>query len=204
MYKKLIGLTLPILALAVAVHAPAASASPVLTNEGKAVSVGTEITGTNIGTFRFTTPFGTECTAVGFNFLVTENSGAKLKLEAPFGKAFFSGTGAGVDCTSSTGASNIAWITKVCLEATSGDKVIATGCGAKAAFTTTITTGGFELPCRYAANSFTGTFVTNADAAFTFVEQEFAKETGFCTGTRTLLDLAFELTTIAGETLVIS
>jgi len=204
MHKKLAGITLLILALAVAVLAPGASASPVLTNGGKAVPVGTQVTGKNLGTLKFTTPFLTECTAFDFTFWVTSNSGTKLRLEAPLGSSSFSGTGAGGDCTSSTGASNMAWNSKLCLEATSEDKIIATGCGAKSTFTTTITTGGFEVPCTYAATSFTGTFLTNADATLSFTSQIFQQEGAFCYGTTTQLDLAFELTTTAGGTLVIS
>lgn len=202
MQKKLIMACAAIAAFAAFVVAPVASASPVLTDTGKAVPVGTEIIGSDPGNvLLFTSPYAPICSTFAFNFIVTTNSGTKIKLELPVGKSSFSGTGAGGDCTSSLGAFSFGWNSKLCLETAEKDTVAVTGCGQNATFTTNITSGPI---CKYHASSFVGTFATNSDATFTFTNQPFVREENVLCPMQTSLDMAIDLTTTAGETLFIS
>jgi len=211
MHRKTAGIALASLALAAAALVPAASASPVLTNAGKAVPVGAEVTGKHIGNVILTTPLTSsitfECSAADFTLKVTANSGTKIAGEIPIGKVSYSGTGTDGDCTSNQGPANTVWNSRLCWETTTDDKeikdtVVVTGCGAKATFTTTVT--GLAS-CKYAVDRFTGTFLTYPDATFLFSDQVFYREEGgFLCPLETRLDQGFDLTIFSGETLTIS
>lgn len=218
MHKKLITACLAIAAFAAFVVAPAASASPVLTEITKiddgggvitevsdTLSPGTSIKGTNTGNTLFTIEkdkTAVECTHAEFRGNVTVNNGAQIKGEIPVGGSSFSGTGANGDCTSPLGDIAPTVTSKLCLETTLGtDNVKITGCGANIKFSLKVT--GLTT-CNYKAAEVTGTFKTGADATVNLSEQRATLESGlFCPG-EGWLDMDFDLTTTDGTTLLVS
>ncbi|MGN6556686.1 MAG: hypothetical protein ACTHLH_01575 [Solirubrobacterales bacterium] len=208
MHKKLMLACMAIAAFAAFVVAPAASASPVLTDptiEGanKAVPVGTSITGANTGPTFFKGGFEVECTNDDLVGTLKENTGTKIKGEIPVGGASFKGTEAGEDCKSFLGATNVKVNSKLCLETVAGtDNVTTTGCGANVTFTLEITGTG---PCKYSAASISGTYNTNADATVNIPKGIAKKEEGgiFCPG-EGFLEMDFDLYTTGKGTLSIS
>ena len=204
MHKKLMMACMAIAAFAAFVVAPAASASPVLTEGGVALGTGVSIKATNTGITKFTASTGTvvECTHAEFKGTVTKNSGTKIAGEIPLGSASFSGTGEGGDCTSGLGPVKPTVTTRLCLE-TSGDTVIITGCNGNPVTFTLDVTGLTECP--YSAASVTGTFNTNADATVNVSEQLATRSNSnfFCPSSGKL-DMDFDLTTTGGQTLFIS
>ncbi|MGN6586940.1 MAG: hypothetical protein ACTHKT_05635, partial [Solirubrobacterales bacterium] len=94
MHKKLMMTCMAIAAFAAFVIAPAASASPVLTENGTAVAVGASIEGKNTGEAIFTTTAGNvNCSSAVLKGTVTKNSGTKITGEIPVGSATYKGTG---------------------------------------------------------------------------------------------------------------
>jgi hypothetical protein len=203
MHKKLMMACMAIAAFAAFVIAPAASASPVLTNSGGgATAVGTEITGKNVGNTTFTGAFNVVCSSADLTGKLTKNASNVIEGEIPVGSSTFTGTGTSSDCTSALGSTGVTVNTKLCLVAKGGDVATVTGCGANLAFTLTITGTG---PCKYSTASVSGTHNTNKDAEITIVKQPANLVEGgfFCPGTGEL-DMVFALTTKAGGTLTIS
>jgi hypothetical protein len=202
MYKKLMMACMAIAAFAAFVIAPAASASPVLTEtkepnvpSGIAVPTGVSITGKNTGETVFTGAFNVRCTVAHMTGTLTTNSGSSIKGTIPVGGAQFTGTGAGEDCTSALGNVKVTVNSELCLETVAGtDTVKTTGCGAApVVFTLEVTGTG---PCKYSTEKVTGTYTTNADAAVTVSEQESKKSEGgiFCPSSGKL-DMVFDLYT---------
>src|SRR3954453_3897564 len=103
MHRRLITVCVAITAFATFVVVPAASASPVLTESGVAVAVGSEVKGSSTGAFRFEGSAGytTECSTPTPAAKITINSGTQIKLEAGAGGFTTSGTGTSGDCTAS-------------------------------------------------------------------------------------------------------
>jgi hypothetical protein len=142
-------------AIAAFVVAPAASASPVLTSEGKAVAVGAEIKGSNTGTFRFeTSGYSVECPSVNMVAKLTANTGTHIGIEVGEGLFTSTGTGAGGDCTTNLGSAAMG---EMCLTSIAKtDLFSVTGCGVEGVtMTTTITGMG---ACKYLATTITATF----------------------------------------------
>lgn len=204
MPKKLITICAAVAALSIFAVAPAASASPVLTNEGAAVPVGTEIKGNNTGTFAFNEgSYTISCGTVDLTATVAGNAGSQIKLETAPAALTSSGTATAGDCTASWGPATLTW-GRLCFETTSGtDNVKVTGCGANITMTTNIT--GVVI-CKYAAASVTASFLTNADATFSLSAINLTKTEGsglFCPSQITF-SLDLDLTTASGKTLSIS
>jgi hypothetical protein len=205
MHKKLLITCAAVAAFAAFVIAPAASASPVLTSEGKAVALGTTVKGSNTGIFKFQSSAGgytIECSSVSLDANVTANAGTKIQLEAAAGGFATSGTGTSGDCTASWGPAKLAW-GKMCFATVGGtDNVTLTGCGGNLTLTTNITG---TADCLYAAASGTGTFVTGADAKITVSSlPEKLTESSFFCPTEVQFSMVFDLTTATGGTLLIS
>jgi hypothetical protein len=203
MHKKLMMACMAIAAFAAFVIAPAALASPVLTNGGVAVGVGTELTGKNTLNTKFTSSLTVECSNADLTGKVTKNSGTEIAGEILVGGALFTGTGTGGDCTSSgifNAPTAVTVNSKLCLATVpKTDNVTITGCGANIAFTLNLTGIG---PCLYESSTVLGTFVTNAGATVNVSEQE-VKYTGsggtFCPGSGKL-DMDLDLYTKGGGT----
>ena len=211
MYKKIMMACMAIAAFAAFVVAPAASASPVLTDKNGgstflAIPAGASITGTNTGTTTFTAGgLEVHCSNVHLTGTVTKNTGTKIAGEIPLGGAQFGGTGTNGDCTSGLGSTKVTVTSKLCLETVTGtDNVVTTGCvGASVKFDLEITGTG---NCEYSTPSVTGTFPTgDVDATVTVWEQPSSKIAGgiFCPSSGKL-DMHFDLYTTNGETITIS
>ncbi|HET9676097.1 MAG TPA: hypothetical protein VFP21_01170, partial [Solirubrobacterales bacterium] len=206
MCKKLIMTCVAIAAFVAFVVAPVASASPVLTSEGKAVAAGAEVKGSNTGLFKFegSNNYLIECSSMSMQTSVTVNSGTKLELEAPAGAVANKGTATGEDCTASWGPAKMTW-GKMCFTATKGsDSLSIAGCGGEAILTTNITG---VVSCQYAVSSSNATFSTGGDATFT-VSSLIVKKTSegggiFCPPS-VEFTMVFDLTTSSGGTLSIS
>ncbi|MGN6588416.1 MAG: hypothetical protein ACTHKT_13260 [Solirubrobacterales bacterium] len=214
MHKKLMMACMAIAAFAAFVIAPAASASPVLTEGTTAVlphntaKTCTEdptgcIIGTNTGVTKFTASgFNVECDHDVLTGWVTKNSGTKIEGTVPAGKAEFHGTGTGTDCTSALGPVKVTVTSELCLatgEITTSngtkdpDGVTVTGCGANVKFDLEITGTG---NCEYSTASVLGTYLTNAAATVNISEQAASKVAGgiFCPSSGKL-DMDFDLYT---------
>jgi hypothetical protein len=209
MYKKLSVACMATVALVAFVVAPAASASPVLTNVAGAAVVGTEITAKNTGNAVFTGPFNVTCSSADLQGKVTANSGTQFKAEVPAGSALFTGTGSFLDCTSSLGSADVFVDSAICLETVKGtDKVAIDGCALIGGirlglmFTLTVTGTG---PCRYTTSFVNGTFVTSAGATVN-VSEQVAKlsEGGFFCPKEGKLDMDFDIYGPTGNLMTIS
>jgi hypothetical protein len=199
MHKKLIMACMAIAAFAAFVIAPAASASPILTDSEGTVANGSEITGTlKAGTNSvFTGSVTVTCSKAVLNGKVTANSGSSVKGEIPVGGASFTGTsGTGTECSSNLfGAPVVVTVNSaLCLETVTGtDTVKTTGCGGKkVAFTLNLTGNG---PCKYETEKVTGTYETGLPG-LTVDNQPVSKVEGgfFCPSTGEL-DMTFNLYT---------
>jgi hypothetical protein len=175
MNKELMTACMTITVFAAFVFAPAAQASPVLTNVAGAAVVGTEITAKNTGNVVFTGSFNVTCSSADLQGKVTANSGTQFKVEVPAGSAIITGSGPFLDCTSSLGSTDVFVNSAICLETVNGtDKVAIDGCALIGgirlglAFTLTVTGTG---PCKYSTSFTNGTFVTNAGATVNVSEQ---------------------------------
>lgn len=180
-----------------------ASASPVLTQNGVFVPVGTSITAKSTSTSSLTTMFG--CSSAHFRGKITWNSGTQIKGEVPGGFALFTSTGASGDCTSITGDVRVTVNSNLCFETVKGtDNVTFTGCGATPfTLTATFTQGGYV--CKYRAASVTGAFATNANATTNISEQPLEREEGgFMCPVSTKLDTHLDWYTTDGAAVIIS
>jgi hypothetical protein len=180
-----------------------ASASPVLTSEGKTVPVGTSIFGTNTGETLFEGGFNVKCTHAILTGSVSTNNGSEIAGEIPAGNASFTGTGSGGDCTSALGDTHPTVNSALCMESLSGtDTVEVTGCGANVTFTLTVTGAA---TCKYSTSHVIGTFITNATATINLKEQPAKKEEGsfLCPG-EGKLTMDFDLHTTGGTLLTVS
>jgi hypothetical protein len=202
MHKKLMMACMAIAAFAAFVVAPAASASPVLTNGGVAVAVGTELTGKNTGETKFTGSINVNCSNADLTGKVTKNNGTEIAGEIPVGSALFTGTHSTGDCTSTglfTAPAAVSVTSKLCLATVpKTDNVTITGCGANVKFTLNLTGLG---PCEYSTATVLGTFVTNAGATINVLEQAATlTNTGSFCPTSGKLDMHFDLYTKGGGT----
>ena len=204
MQKKLIMVCAAIAALTAFAAPSVASASPVLTNGGVAVAVGTEVKGNNTGLFQFSNgAYSVTCSAANLSAKVTSNSGTQIRLEAAPGAFTTTGTGTSGDCTTPMGPSTQTW-GKLCFETVAKtDTLSVTGCGSAVTMTTNIT--GVVI-CQYTAASIKATFPTNADATLALSSVPLTRTEGsgaFCPS-EIVFSLDFDLTTTGGGTLSIS
>jgi len=193
MYKKLTMACMAVAALAAFGIAPAASASPVLTNAGVAVPVGTSILGTSTETPAFTGAFNVTCSKAVLTGTVTKNSGTNIEGTVPVGGAVYVGTGTGGDCTSGLGSTKVTVNSELCLASSASDTLSITGCeGKSVVFTLEITGTG---PCKYSTAAVAGTFTTNTSPATVKVTEQEAKkfEGGFFCPASGKLDQDFDL-----------
>jgi len=203
MHKKLMLACMAIAAFGAFVVAPSASATTL--QEGiNIVPVGSSITGKNInGNTKFTSSlFNVECTTAHLKGTVTQNNGTgEVRGEVPLGSASF--TNAGGPCTSGAGPTDVAVLSKICLEtSTAGgaDNIKVTGCGGNVRFTLNVT--GLA-DCIYSQASLTGTFTTGT-AVGSLTEASAAREgTNFLCPSTGKLDMTIELTTTDGTKLSI-
>ncbi len=181
-------------AFAALVIAPAASASPTLTQFGQKIPIGVSLKNKATGSPKFTGSFGIECSSAEFNGTVTKNTGTAVAVEIPSGISF-SGTASGGDCTSALGATKVSIAGKLCLEAVSGDTVTLKGCSGSVVASFELTGTGV---CKYSATSLSGTLATSASTV-NFAEQEAKKTEGgiFCPASGKI-DLDTDMTTTEG------
>jgi len=197
MYKKLMLACMAITAFAAFVIAPAASASPALTESGVKVAVGSSVTATNNGVTKFTGGFGVECQKAHLQGTVTANSGTSIKGEIPVGSAKFENN-TSTACSSALGATAVTVTSKLCLESGASDTLKVTGCGGNVVFD--LKAAG--VSCKYETASVSGTFTTNTTPASATVSEQPAKEVGglfFCPD-EGKLDMTFNLFTTGGTT----
>lgn len=205
MHKKLMVACMATASIAAFVVAPAASATPVLTENGVVLPAGTSLTGKNTGNVRFTAAgFNLECTTVDLAGTLLENTGTKFKGTIPVGGMTISGTGTSGDCTSALGNVKATVNSEVCIEnIAKTDEVTIDGClvgGVTQPYTVTLEITGTG-PCKYKAATVKGTFVTNSGATINMLEQTTVKEEGsfFCPA-EGKADLDFDLYTTGGTT----
>jgi len=172
MRKKLMIACMAITAFTAFVIAPAASASPVLTESGSGLAVGSSVTAKNVGVTHFTGGWGLGCSKVHLQGTVTQNSGTTVKEEIPAGSATFTNAEGG-PCESALGLVTVKVTSKMCMETRPGDQLFVTGCGAPVTFDLTVP--GFSS-CKYEATSFQGTFSTGVTPAPVTVFQQIAVE----------------------------
>jgi hypothetical protein len=201
MYKKLMLACMAVAAFATSVVAPAASASPVLTENGTAVAVGASIEDKITGVMKFTGAFNVECSSTNLKGTVTKNSGTKLETTIPAGGVTISGTAVGGDCTSALGATKVTINSELCFAsgAAPADTFTVTGCSANVVFTLEVTGTG---PCKYSTAVVNGTFSTNVTPTTINVsEQEFKKiEGGFFCPSSGKLDMDLDMYTTGTNT----
>jgi hypothetical protein len=194
MHKKLIMACMAIAAFAAFVLPTAASASPVVTDEGKILAAPATLLGTSTGSPTFTGAFSVVCSKAVLTGTLTKNTGSKIEGTIPVGKATYTGTGTGGDCTSAFGSTRVEVNSELCLASGAGDTFSVTGCGANLAFSLEVTGLG---KCKYSTASVSGTFVTNiTPATLILIEQEAKLSEGnfFCPSSGKL-DQHFDLYT---------
>lgn len=207
MSKKLVTGLLALVAFTVLALPADASASPALTDsEGKAVAVGTELTGKSVGEIIFRDASANfTCSRVDLSIKVTENSGTSIKGEVPAGSTSFTGTGASGDCTSPLGDVGVTMNSKLCLVSTkTADQIEVTGCGTNLTLSRAITG---SVTCKYETSHFLATLTTAPnDAEIRVSEQAIKGEStnSFVCPSESKLDVWFALTTKAGGTLTVS
>jgi hypothetical protein len=200
MHKKLIMACMAIAAFAAFVVAPAASASPVLTEGVTPLAVGASIEGRNTGNTLFEGEFNVSCEEAVLKGKVTANTGSKIAGEVPKGSTSFHNKGS-TECSSAFGPTIVEVNSALCMETVTGtDNVKVTGCGgAPVTFTLNVTLAG---TCRYSTASVTGTYKTNAGATVNLSKQPANKEEPsafFCPSTGSLT-MDFDLYTTGGAT----
>lgn len=202
MQKNLVAACAALAALAAFVVPPAASASPVPTENGTALAVGSSITLKNTGNIFFTGATTLACEVADLQGTVTTETSAVFEVQVPVGGSSFTGTGSGGDCTSSLAPFRVIVTSKLCFQDRPSDGLIALGCGPNVRFTLEFT--GFGT-CKYSTASLSGTLATGADATFNFSKQPYKKTEGgaFCPS-EGQLDMDLDLTTTDGTTLLIS
>jgi hypothetical protein len=189
MKRKSISIVLGLVALA-ATLAPAASASPVLTEKGTALAPGAEISATNVGNVVRTSGFGNlTCTGSTWHLKVLANGAAVEtgnSIEAEVESAVFTGTETEERCTGFGAeritSKNLPW----CLQAggqLAADTFEIRGgkCSEAAKPITWIMHTAFG-ECAFSAPKLAGTFTTGESQAHLTIErQEATRETGqFC------------------------
>jgi len=204
MQKKLIMACMAIAALAAFVVAPAASASPALTESGVKVAAGTSITGKNTGNVLFTGGFAVECSSADLKGTVSTNTGSWIGITVPLFSSSFTGSGFGGDCTSALGDVQMTLNGSLCLETSGADTVPVNGCGGPITFTLKVTSAG--ISCAYSTASVTGSFKTNAAATVNVFSQGATRESGqsFLCPSEGRMTMDFDLTTTDGTQLTIS
>jgi hypothetical protein len=204
MYKKLATACIAMAALAGFLIAPSASASPVLTEGGTAVAVGSSITFKNTGNIFFTGAATLACETGDLKGTVLVNTGTRIKSEVPLGGTSFTGTGTNGDCTSSLGPFRMIMNSKLCMETITGtDTWRIIGCGStNITFTLEFTGLG---TCKYTKERLNSAYTTSADATINVSKEPYVKEEGgaFCPS-EGQLDMDLDLTTTDGTTLLIS
>jgi hypothetical protein len=209
MHKKLMLACMAIAAFAAFVIAPAASASPVLTENGVRVpatnpdGVNTKIIATNTGVTKFNAAITVECATAHLTGELLENTGTHIKGEVLAANAKFTNASGG-DCSSNFfGAPAKVTVNRnLCLTVSKGtDNVVTDACGSKIQFTLELT--GFG-PCKYeqVGTSITSAFTTNASPVSTTLEKagesKLIEGGGFCPSTGTLT-MTFDLYTDVAE-----
>lgn len=205
MQKKLSLTSVALVAFFALVIAPAAPASPVLTENGVALSVGTSVTGISTLGMKFTGGFGVECEVGSVNGTVTKNTGTEIASEVPVGSAMFTNAG-GAECSSSFGLVRVKVTSKLCMATIpKTDNVTITGCGSNPV-TFDLTVFGFSA-CRYSTATIAGTFTTGSNPATVNVSGAPASEeeprTFFCPDTGSL-DFEWEMYTTNGTPVPLS
>ncbi|HET9677969.1 MAG TPA: hypothetical protein VFP21_10755 [Solirubrobacterales bacterium] len=213
MHKKIMMACMAIAAFAAFVVAPAASASPELTDPiGTTIAPGASVKATTNNITKFTLTKGggaVECNHSEFKGTVTANTGTTIAGKIPAG-AFggnytFSGTATGGDCTSPLGAVKPTLISSLCFDTIKGtDNVTIDGCEGKPV--TFILDATIGVECKYETNTVLGTFTTNADATISVSEFAVPQEkpiNAFCP-VEGWLDMDFEITTTDGSTILVS
>ncbi|MGN6587034.1 MAG: hypothetical protein ACTHKT_06105 [Solirubrobacterales bacterium] len=162
MHKKIMLACMAIAAFAAFVIAPAASASPDMTEGLEIVPPGTLLTATNTGEVTFTGAGGVNlsCNHVNLTKKLTKNSGTVI--EGEITTADFNGTGTSTDCTSNLfNAPAGVTMPKLCFKvsATPADTVVYTGCGAAVTFTLNFTG---VATCKYSKTELRATFTTGS------------------------------------------
>jgi hypothetical protein len=191
MFKKLI---MAGIAIAVFFVAPVASASPVLTENAVTVPVGALVIATSTETPTFTGAFNVVCSKGVLTGTVTKNSSTKIEGTVAVGKATYTGTGTGGDCTSALGPVRVTVTSELCVASGSNDTLSITGCGGQPVqFTLHLTDPNVQ--CKYSTAAVSGTFTTNATPATArVVEQEANRvEGGFICPSSGKLDQDFDL-----------
>jgi hypothetical protein len=206
MKSKLIAACMALVAFAAFGLPATASASPVLTETGKPIAVGTEITGLNEENTLFTGGFSVTCSYAHLVGTVTENSGSSIKGTIPVGNAIFKGTGTSEDCTSALGSVKPTVQSELCLATTkTADQIEVNGCEGKVVTFSLAITG--SVTCKYETAKVLGTFTTSpAEATVKIFEQPATGEAtnSFICPTTGKLDMSFTLYTTDGEQLTIS
>jgi hypothetical protein len=205
MHKKIMLACMAIAAFAAFVVAPAASASPVLTENGVRVpatnpdGVNTKIIATNTGITKFTSAIEVQCTTASLTGELLKNTGTEIEGEVEAANAKFTGTGTNGDCTSNffNAPALVTVNNNLCMRMSKGsDKVTTSGpCGGgNVAFTLTLTGQG---PCKYETANVNGTVTTNATPATAVVSEEESKlvSGSFFCPTSGKLDMTFDLYT---------
>lgn len=201
MHKKILAICAALVAFAIV---PAfASASPVLTEEGKAVGATAGITATNEGEIIFTTSAGKVfCNKSTLSGTLTTNSGSEIAGNVE--NSSYTGTGEGGKCTSEflgqitvDTAENLPWCIKAGGKLTADTFEIRGGKCSETARNLTFTLTGGLGTCRYTRANVTGSITTNSDtkelvigASQTFTKEEVSSAlcptSGTITGTYNL------------------
>lgn len=218
MTKKLLTVCMALAAIAAFAIPAAASASPVLTDNGVPVPVGTKVTATQVGASKLTNTEGTrtqlECSTGTMTGELTKNNGTEV--EGKITSATFGGTGAQAtgepepECTGETVFGN-ASVTAVvsekapwCVRSTGADKFTVSGgaCpgGGTVKFKMVTTLAG---TCEYESTGpVGGTYNTGGTSATLTVTGTHGAENGFklvvggfACPTSGMLDMAFTLET---------
>jgi hypothetical protein len=167
--------------LVCAVFAPAASASPVLTEEGKTIAAGATVTGQSEGLI-YRTDFGAnyQCQKSDMHGTVIKNSGSLVELE--ISSLSFTGV-LGGKCegpiADSLHAGNLPWCLRIGTEPGHSFTLSGGKCS-EAPKPITLTTTLKLVTCHYVAETlFTGTYSTNTPgAALTTATERFKLESG--------------------------
>jgi len=206
MHKKLMMACMAIAAFAAFVIAPAASASPVLTDPvGSPLAVGASVTGTNVGNTFFKGGIEVICSHAHIPGNVTANTGSTIAGSVAAGAAQFTGTGAGGECTTGSGGTALVTVNSaLCFDTVAKtDTVSITGCGTNPVTFTLNITG--LATCKYQKSTITGTFETSKDATINLAGAPAEKdEGGFLCPNEGTLTMDFVLTTTDGSTILLS
>ncbi len=193
-----------VLAVFSALAAPAASASPELTENGNTVPVGASIKMTNTGSFLYTlgSGFPVECTHAEIKGQVTKNNGTSIAIEVPALVPTFSGTGTTSDCTSPLGSVRLTVTSKMCFASIAVTLITVTGCGGNITYSLHITGA---TTCKYSTASMSGTLPANTNARVELSGQEakLSEPNIFCPSSAKI-DGTLDLTTTDGTALFTS